>query len=220
MVTTDRKSKRPDTASQAGCTSDAVVAPDADATAEPAHTSFFEDFIEGWRWTLRRHTLLAICVIAALVNFGLNGVFAAVNLQLVSTHVDSVRLGFVNTVMGVGMLIGAPISMPTPMTVLTKPSRTESTWVLTSCRFTAANTPLSPKFTSAAITQIASSVCLRSVQRHPSMKSSKNEVCAGSAVASASGATTASDVQPACDAVSGRLLLRSVVTMPRTCSFF
>lgn len=67
--------------------------PDADATAESAHTSFFEDFIEGWRWTLRRHTLLAICVIAALVNFGLNGVFAAVNLQLVSTHVDSVRLG-------------------------------------------------------------------------------------------------------------------------------
>lgn len=110
MVTTDRKSKRPDTASQAGCTSDAVVAPDADATAEPAHTSFFEDFIEGWRWTLRRHTLLAICVIAALVNFGLNGVFAAVNLQLVSTHVDSVRLGFVNTVMGVGMLIGAVIA--------------------------------------------------------------------------------------------------------------
>jgi len=107
MVTTDRKSKRPDTASQAGCTSDTAVAPDADATAEPAHTSFFEDFIEGWRWTLRRHTLLAICVIAALVNFGLNGVFAAVNLQLVSTHVDSVRLGFVNTVMGVGMLIGA-----------------------------------------------------------------------------------------------------------------
>ena len=99
MVTTDRKSKRPDTASQAGCTSDAAVAPDADATAESAHTSFFEDFIEGWRWTLRRHTLLAICVIAALVNFGLNGVFAAVNLQLVSTHVDSVRLGFINTVM-------------------------------------------------------------------------------------------------------------------------
>lgn len=110
MVTTDRKSKRPDTASQAGCTSDAAVAPDADATAESAHTSFFEDFIEGWRWTLRRHTLLAICVIAALVNFGLNGVFAAVNLQLVSTHVDSVRLGFVNTVMGVGMLIGAVIA--------------------------------------------------------------------------------------------------------------
>lgn len=104
------------------------------------------------------------------------------------------------------------------MTVLTKPSRTESTWVLTSCRFTAANTPLSPKFTSAAITQIASSVCLRSVQRHPSMKSSKNEVCADSAVASASGATAASDVQSACDAVSGRLLLRSVVTMSRTCS--
>ena len=71
---------------------------------------FFEDFIEGWRWTLRRHTLMAICVIAALVNFGLNGVFAAVNLQLVSTHVDSVRLGFVNTVMGVGMLIGAVIA--------------------------------------------------------------------------------------------------------------
>ncbi|ADO53758.1 conserved hypothetical protein [Bifidobacterium bifidum S17] len=110
MVTTDRKSKRPDTASQAGCTSDAAVAPDADATAESAHTSFFEDFIEGWRWTLRRHTLMAICVIAALVNFGLNGVFAAVNLQLVSTHVDSVRLGFVNTVMGVGMLIGAVIA--------------------------------------------------------------------------------------------------------------
>lgn len=82
MVTTDRKSKRPDTASQAGCTSDAVVAPDADATAEPAHTSFFEDFIEGWRWTLRRHTLLAICVIAALVNFGLNGVFAKVPSEM------------------------------------------------------------------------------------------------------------------------------------------
>ena len=126
MVTTDRKSKRPDTASQAGCTSDAAVAPDADATAESAHTSFFEDFIEGWRWTLRRHTLLAICVIAALVNFGLNGVFAAVNLQLVSTHVDSVRLGFINTVMGVGMLIGAviaarvcePVHMGTGLVVL------------------------------------------------------------------------------------------------------
>lgn len=72
--------------------------------------SFINDFVEGWRWTLRRRTLLAITAIAALLNFGINGIFATVQLQLVGAGVDSVRIGFVDTATGAGMLAGAVIA--------------------------------------------------------------------------------------------------------------
>ncbi|MBW3079272.1 MFS transporter [Bifidobacterium simiiventris] len=75
-----------------------------------AHGSFVDDFVAGWRWTLRRRTLMAICVIAALLNFGINGIFAAVQLQLVGSGVDSVRIGFVETAVGAGLLVGAVIA--------------------------------------------------------------------------------------------------------------
>ncbi|KAB8288720.1 Major Facilitator Superfamily [Bifidobacterium ramosum] len=74
------------------------------------HGSFIDDFVEGWRWMLRRRTLMAICVIAALLNFGINGIFATVQLQLVGSGVDSVRIGFVDMATGAGMLAGAVIA--------------------------------------------------------------------------------------------------------------
>lgn len=75
-----------------------------------AHGSFVDDFVAGWRWTLRRRTLMAICTIAALLNFGINGIFAAIQLQLVGSGVDSVRIGFVETAVGAGLLVGAVIA--------------------------------------------------------------------------------------------------------------
>ena len=74
------------------------------------HGSFLADFVAGWRWTLRRRTLLTLTTIAALVNLGINGIFSTVNLHLVGTHVDSVRIGLVETAMGAGMLAGALIA--------------------------------------------------------------------------------------------------------------
>ncbi|MBW3092169.1 MFS transporter [Bifidobacterium sp. 82T10] len=75
-----------------------------------ARGSFVDDFVEGWRWTLRRRTLMTLTTIAALLNFGVNGIFQAVQLQLVGSGVDSVRIGFVSTAVGAGMLIGAVIA--------------------------------------------------------------------------------------------------------------
>ncbi|KFI49703.1 MFS transporter [Bifidobacterium biavatii] len=75
-----------------------------------ARGSFVDDFVAGWRWTLRRRTLMAMNAIAALLNFGVNGIFEAVQLQLVGSGVDSVRIGFVSTAVGAGMLIGAVIA--------------------------------------------------------------------------------------------------------------
>lgn len=84
---------------------------DDDAGSDsPRHGSFVEDFVEGWRWTLRRRTLMTICVIAALLNFGINGIFSTVQLQLVGSGVDSVRIGFVETAVGAGLLAGAVIA--------------------------------------------------------------------------------------------------------------
>ncbi|NEG90322.1 MFS transporter [Bifidobacterium aerophilum] len=80
-----------------------------DATVS-ARGSFVDDFVAGWRWTLRRRTLMAICTIAALLNFGINGIFAAVQLQMVGSGVDSVRIGFVSTAVGTGLLVGAVIA--------------------------------------------------------------------------------------------------------------
>ncbi|KAB8294364.1 MFS transporter [Bifidobacterium avesanii] len=84
--------------------------PTATKRTPTARNSFFSDFLEGWRWMLRCRTLLALTLIAALVNFGINGIFSTVNLHLVGTHVDSVRIGFIETAMGVGTLLGALIA--------------------------------------------------------------------------------------------------------------
>ena len=75
-----------------------------------AHGSFLADFAAGWRWTLRRRTLLTLTAIASLVNLGINGIFATVNLHLVGTHVDAVRIGLVEMAMGAGTLLGALIA--------------------------------------------------------------------------------------------------------------
>ena len=111
MVTTDRKSKRPDTASQAGCTSDAVVAPDADATAERrTPRSFVRSSFEG----------MALDAAQAHAAGDLRnrraGEFRAQRRvrrgePATGEHPRGLRATrFVNTVMGVGMLIGAVIA--------------------------------------------------------------------------------------------------------------
>ncbi|RSX58355.1 MFS transporter [Bifidobacterium samirii] len=92
-------------------TPDSGTPTDEEAPAPTAaRTSFLADFLDGWRWTLRRRTLMLMCVIVALLNFGVNGVLATIELQLVGDGVVPVRIGFVSTAIGGGMLAGAALA--------------------------------------------------------------------------------------------------------------
>lgn len=42
---------------------------------------FFRDFLEGWSWSLHRKTLVVVLIVAALVNFGVNGIQYAIQLH-------------------------------------------------------------------------------------------------------------------------------------------
>ena len=52
--------------SDGGC----IGEPDGDAVKG----GFFRDFLEGWSWSLHRKTLVVVLIVAALVNFGVNGI--------------------------------------------------------------------------------------------------------------------------------------------------
>lgn len=72
--------------------------------------SFVRDFAEGWAWVARRRKVIVMVTIAALINFGINGIIAAAELYLVGIGTDSMRIGVWNTVAGVGLLGGALIA--------------------------------------------------------------------------------------------------------------
>jgi MFS family permease len=69
--------------------------------------TFLRDLIEGWRWTLRRHTLVALAGVACLMNFGSNGMLYAIQLHLVSNGTSSVRIGLIDTGTGIVILCGS-----------------------------------------------------------------------------------------------------------------
>ena len=67
---------------------------------------FFRDFLEGWSWSLHRKTLVIVLIVAALVNFGVNGIQYAIQLHLVSCGTNATSIGFISGGISLTMLVG------------------------------------------------------------------------------------------------------------------
>ena len=68
---------------------------------------FFRDFLEGWSWSLHRKTLVIVLIVAALVNFGVNGIQYAIQLHLVSCGTNATLIGFISGGISLTMLVGS-----------------------------------------------------------------------------------------------------------------
>ena len=68
---------------------------------------FFRDFLEGWSWSLHRKTLAIVLIVAALVNFGVNGIQYAIQLHLVSCGTNATSIGFISGGISLMMLVGS-----------------------------------------------------------------------------------------------------------------
>lgn len=71
---------------------------------------FFRDFLEGWSWSLHRKTLAIVLIVAALVNFGVNGIQYAIQLHLVSCGTNATSIGFISGGISLMMLVGSLLS--------------------------------------------------------------------------------------------------------------
>lgn len=80
-----------------------VSKPDGDA----AKGGFCHDFLEGWSWSLHRKTLVIVLIVAALVNFGVNGIQYAIQLHLVSCGTNATLIGFISGGISLTMLVGS-----------------------------------------------------------------------------------------------------------------
>lgn len=69
--------------------------------------SFMGDFVSGWRWMLRRATVMRIVMAASLANFGINGVQYAIQLSLASRGVNAANIGLINAGICASMLLGS-----------------------------------------------------------------------------------------------------------------
>jgi len=74
---------------------------------DAAKGGFFHDFLEGWSWSLRRKTLVVVLIVAAFVNFGVNGIQYAIQLYLVSCRINATLIGFISGGISLTMLVGS-----------------------------------------------------------------------------------------------------------------
>jgi len=81
------------------------VAPD-----KPAKSSVWQDLVEGWRYVVSWPGLLAIILLAMLVNFLINPAFSLLPL-LVTEHfgLGAYELGFIDSAFGIGVILGSLI---------------------------------------------------------------------------------------------------------------
>jgi len=70
-------------------------------------TSLWQDLAEGWRYVVGWRSLLAIIVVAMLINFLINPAFSLLPL-VVSEHfgMGAYELGFINSAFGIGVIVG------------------------------------------------------------------------------------------------------------------
>lgn len=74
---------------------------------DAAKGGFFRDFLEGWSWSLHRKTLVVVLIVAALINFGVNGIQYAIQLHLVSCGTNAASIGFISGGISLMMLVGS-----------------------------------------------------------------------------------------------------------------
>jgi MFS transporter, DHA3 family, macrolide efflux protein len=70
-------------------------------------TSLWQDLAEGWKYVISWHSLLAIIVVAMLVNFLITPAFSLLPL-VVTEHfgMGAYELGFINSAFGIGVIVG------------------------------------------------------------------------------------------------------------------
>ncbi|KFI92233.1 permease [Bifidobacterium saguini DSM 23967] len=71
------------------------------------NSSFLDQFIEGWQWTLTRRTVLAAIVQGAVINVACYGSIIGVQIMLASRGTDAALIGLVGTATGIAALIGS-----------------------------------------------------------------------------------------------------------------
>jgi len=78
-----------------------------DAAKITPDTSLWQDLAEGWRYVVGWHSLLAIIIVAMLVNFLINPAFSLLPL-VVTEHFGkgAYELGFINSAFGIGVIVG------------------------------------------------------------------------------------------------------------------
>lgn len=69
--------------------------------------SFLSQFVEGWRWTLTRRTVLAAIAQGAVMNVACYGSVIGVQIMLAERGTDAALIGLVGTATGVAALIGS-----------------------------------------------------------------------------------------------------------------
>lgn len=74
---------------------------------QDATPSFFTQFVEGWRWTLTRRTILAAIAQGATVNVACYGSIIGVQIMLAERGTDPALIGLVNTFTGIAAFIGS-----------------------------------------------------------------------------------------------------------------
>ncbi|PLS26420.1 MFS transporter [Bifidobacterium parmae] len=87
---------------------------DADAPSSPTgetkdlpSPSFLSQFVEGWRWTLTRRTVLAAIAQGAVMNVACYGSIVGVQIMLAERGTDAALIGLVGTATGVAALLGS-----------------------------------------------------------------------------------------------------------------
>lgn len=70
-------------------------------------TSLWQDLAEGWKYVIGWHSLLAIIIVAMLVNFLISPAFSLLPL-VVTEHfrMGAYELGFINSAFGIGVIVG------------------------------------------------------------------------------------------------------------------
>lgn len=85
---------------------DITVVDGLDEPDQPS-PSFLAQFVEGWRWTLTKRTILAAIVQGAVVNVACCGSIVGVQIMLAERGTDPMLIGLVNTATGVSAFVGS-----------------------------------------------------------------------------------------------------------------
>ena len=72
--------------------------------------SYGQDFLSGWKWSLKRKTVVLSVGAASLASFGINGIQYAIQLDLTGKRVNSTYIGLVGAGICLGMIAGSLIA--------------------------------------------------------------------------------------------------------------
>ncbi|NMM97936.1 MFS transporter [Bifidobacterium olomucense] len=78
-----------------------------DTDRQTDHPSFLTQFVEGWKWTLTRRTILAAIAQGMIINIACYGSIIGVQIMLAARGTDAALIGLVGTSTGIAALVGS-----------------------------------------------------------------------------------------------------------------